>query len=214
MNDKMNLKEWLSLHSDQEEMRTMFYKLDYRMKYIHSRGYYVTKFNLDKIIFDPNSNMVDFLELDIMSSNNYQQTIDSNIYTMSCLEVASYANCLDFFNPKFLTEQFDEFAPFIPKDDVTYYRRVFQEKKYNYFSDYRNILEEEKNKKESNNSSSNTNTSTKQRSYVKSTSVGKIYQVEDNHLNNTAAFANVLLLSVFAIFITVVTLIGILLFKS
>lgn len=213
MNDGMNLKDWLSIHEEQDEVRSLFYLLDKRMKYIHGRGYYISKFNLDKI--EIKKNMVDFLEVDLMSRDSYQEAIDSNVYTMACLEVASYARCLEFFNPKFLTESFDEFVPFIPHDDVPYYRGVFQDKKYRYFSDYADLLEQAKEKQNFGEDQDQTNqitSNTRQKSYVKATSAGKLYQGDDTQLNQ-AAFANVILLTTFVVFTTFITVLGIILFS-
>ena len=36
MNDKVNLKEWLTFHKDHDQMRNLFYQMDAKMKYIHS----------------------------------------------------------------------------------------------------------------------------------------------------------------------------------
>lgn len=207
MNDRMNLKEWLSIHKDPNELRSLFYQLDRRMKYIHEKGYYISKFNLEKI--EITQQFVDFLELYPLDKAEWQKDIDSNIYTMACLEVASYSNFLNLFHPQFFTEHFDEFKPFLPKDDVPYYKRIFQDKKYSYFSDYVSLVEEQR-KKQNTEEPPNAISNTNQRSYVKATSVGKMYSGDETNLNSSA-YINIVLLTSFVVFISFITLLGIIL---
>lgn len=203
MNDGMNLREWFSLHDSYDDKRNLFNQLDAKMKYIHEHGYYISDFNLDKIMI--NNNNVDFLKLGSMTNDDYQKLINSNIYTMAFLEIGSYSNCIDFLKPSFLNENFEEFVPFMPKEDVAYYRSVIKGQQYNYFSDYCKYIEA---RKDVQNNTGNSNTN--QRTYSKSTAAGKLYSDDKGNLNN-AAYVNIFLLTGFVITTTLVTLLGIIL---
>lgn len=205
MNDKVNLKEWLTFHKDHDQMRNLFYQMDAKMKYIHSRGYYIMNFQPDKI--EIGNHDIFFEELGTMTQQDYQTLMNHNIYTLSFLEIASYSDCLDFLKPSFLNEHFEEFIPFLPSDDILYYRSVIQEKKYYYLTDYANVQKQQS----SDESKSTGDTNQHQRSLVKATAAGKLYQEEEEHYSN-AAFVNVVVLSSFVVASTLITLLTVMLF--
>lgn len=208
MNDKINLREWLLLHEDNDEMRTMFLRMDQKMKYIHGKGYYIMNFAPDKI--EVNTNDVNFMEMGAMQNDDYKSLMDHNIYTLSFLAIASYSKCLDYLKPGFLAEHFDEFVPFIPADDIAYYKGVIQDKKYFYLNDYVSMkgkMEQESFANQNDGGKNNVSS----RTYTKSTAAGRMYTEQEDGLNN-AAFVNTLVLSFFVIGITFITLLGIILF--
>lgn len=205
MNDKLNLKEWLTFHKDHDQMRKLFYQMDAKMKYIHGKGYYIMNFQPNKI--EIGNNDVFFEELGTMTQQDYQALMDHNIYTLSFLAIASYSDCLDFLKPSFLNEHFEEFVPFLPTEDVLYYRSVMQGKKYYYLNDYANIQQQQSGLDEV---KSGDASNQHQRSLVKATAAGKIYQGEEEHLSN-AAFVNVVVLSSFVVASTLITLLTVML---
>lgn len=208
MNDKMNLREWLSFHEDTKEIRSMFLQMDTKMKYIHGRGYYIMNFAPDQIEVD--SNGVNFTQMGTMQNDDYKALMDHNIYMLSFLAIASYSQCLDYLKPAFLSEHFDEFVPFLPSDDVAYYKGVIQDKKYFYLNDYVTMKNEMDQSALSDiNDGQRNHLST--RTYTKTTPVGKMYTEHEDGLNNSA-FVSTLVLSFFVIGITLVTLLGIILF--
>lgn len=208
MNDKMNLREWLVLHEDTNEMRSLFLRMDAKMKYIHGRGYYITDFGPDKIEVD--SNDVNFSKMGTMQKDDYKALIDHNIYTLSFLAIASYSKCLDYLKPGFLSENFEEFIPFLPSEDVSYYQGVIQNKQYFYLNDYVKMKSQIDNEALSNQGGNGKN-NTSQRTYTKSTVAGRMYSDSQEGLNNSA-FVNTLILSFFVIGTTFVALLGVILF--
>lgn len=204
MNDKMDLRQWLAIHDDQDEMKVLFHRMDSKMKYIHGKGFYIMNFEPSKINVDQAD--IYFEELGSMTNDNYEILINHNIYTMSLLHIAGYSKCIDFLKSSFLFEHFDEFAPFLPKDDVTYYRSVILDKKYYYLKDYTKILEETRNKDLS--TEGNGKTSTNQRTYTKATPAGRLYQEQKESVNN-AAFVNAIELTVIIVTTILITLLGV-----
>ena len=201
--DKMDLRQWLSVHDNQDDMRSLFHRMDAKMKYIHGKGYYIMDFEPSKIDVDDSD--VYFQFLGSMTNDNYASLMNHNIYTMSFLQIASYSNCLNYLRTSFLSENFEEFVPFLPKEDVAYYKSVILDKKYNYLTDYRRVFEQVKLKEQNTGSEGFSNTN--QRTYTKATAAGKLYSENNDYLNN-AAFSNVVELTVIIVATTLIILLS------
>ena len=142
------LYKYCESYHDNDEFSRLFYVMDYTMKNIHNKGYYITNFNPKKIVV------------------GVTNKINNNIYNLAFLQVGLLSGTLDYLRPDFLKENFSQFKIFIPENLVNYYQRVLVNRGYFYLTDYLNT----KNSQEINKlSKSLEEDGGRGRSYVKST---------------------------------------------
>ena len=163
------LYKYCESYHDNDEFSRLFYVMDYTMKNIHNKGYYITNFNPKNIVVgvtNKNQDYVIFNSLDVMD-NDVTNKINNNIYNLAFLQVGLLSGTLDYLRSDFLKENFLQFKIFIPENLVNYYQRVLVNRGYFYLTDYLNT----KNSQEINKLSKSLEEdgSSKGRSYVKST---------------------------------------------
>jgi len=134
----VKFSEWIHGKTD-EELRTVFFNMDLAMKYIHEKGFCIKSFDLNEIeILNNSPKQVKFNTL-LKLPNEFSydnELIHEDIYNMAFLHIGIYTKCLKYMKPKFLKENFDSFATFLPEGDVPYYRGIVQRGANVYFSDY------------------------------------------------------------------------------
>ena len=139
--ESMSLDEWISFHSTDEEMRSVFLNMDRALKYIHEHDYCIEVFHPRYIdVLNNSDNYIQFKRLVELSSDSIikKKMIQEDIFHSSLIQIAYYLkmNDLNQLNPDFLRENFDEIAQFIPSEDVPYYRGVIQRGASVYFCEY------------------------------------------------------------------------------
>ena len=140
--ESITLQEWLSKYHLQDELQSFFINMDIAMKYIHDQGYYIKSFALDSIELLNNSiKQVKFDEVEEMPLNFSQQKelVHNNVFLSTVLQIGVYAKCLQYFTDEtmqFLKENFDQFAIFLPEEDVPYYKGIVERGATVYYSEY------------------------------------------------------------------------------
>ena len=140
--ESITLQEWLSKYHLQDELQSFFINMDIAMKYIHDQGYYIKSFALDSIELLNNSiKQVKFDEVEEMPLNFSQQKelVHNNVFLSTVLQIGVYAKCLQYFTTEamqFLKQNFEQFATFLPPEDVPYYRGIVEKGASVYYSSY------------------------------------------------------------------------------
>ncbi len=135
------LDEWISMHSEEDELRSLFLNLDLALKYIHEHGYCVEVFYPSVIeVLDNKPDHIRFRKLMELSKDSYRrrEMIKEDIFNSTFIQIGIYSNSLKYLKPDFLKENFDSFIQFLPSEDVPYYRGVVQRGASVYFSEYAN----------------------------------------------------------------------------
>lgn len=131
------LDEWVFLHPEEEERRSLFLNLDRALKYVHEHGYYVEDFSPSHIgILNEDDRYILFQDLVPFSSSMNEDEIQSNIFQSSCLQIGIYTGTLEYLSVDFLKQNFDEFVQLLPADDVPYYRGIIERDNTVYYCDY------------------------------------------------------------------------------
>ena len=127
--ESTTVDQWVKDHYSEEELRSIFLNMDRALKYIHDHGYCIEIFYPTEIeVLNNNIEYIQFKKLVELSSNPdiRREMIKEDIFNSSLIQVGIYSKSLKYLNPDFLRENFDEFAQFIPQDDIPYYRGVIQ----------------------------------------------------------------------------------------
>ena len=127
--ESTTLDQWVKDHYSEEELRSIFLNMDRALKYIHDHGYCIEIFYPTEIeVLNNNIEYIQFKKLVELSSDPdiRREMIKEDIFNSSLIQVGIYSKSLKYLNPDFLRENFDEFAQFIPQDDIPYYRGVIQ----------------------------------------------------------------------------------------
>lgn len=135
----VSLSEWLRFNNSDDKLRVLFKGMSSALKYVHSRGYYVSSFSLDKVdILNNSFDQIRFNELDMLPDDyaSRREIVRNNIFNEASLAVGIYSNCLPYLNFNFLKSNFNEFTPFLPESDIPYYRGVIERGSCVYFSDF------------------------------------------------------------------------------
>ena len=213
---KTTLREWLSSNQSTDRLRQLNYNMSNVMKDIHNRKVYIRTFNLGQIsLDDENLYPIQFESID--KSDDIERDKKNNIYNLSFMFIGLHTGMLNDLNPQFLKDNFDQFAVFLPKEDVEYYSGIVTKGYRNYYSDYIDELRRtavEHNVGASNSASTNSNAKSnemvKSKQFAKSTAVGRAYK---ELYENKAAFVNYLIIPIIFIVIALVVVL-ILLFIS
>lgn len=140
--DSITLQEWLSQGYDTDDLQSLFVNMDVAMKYIHDQGYYISSFALNRIeLLNHSLHQVKFddlasLPLEVPAQ---KEMVRNNIFLSSVLQIGIYANCLQYFDTSamaYLKENFEQFATFIPEEDVPYYKGIIERGASVYYSAY------------------------------------------------------------------------------
>lgn len=137
--EAITLSEWLGSHPSEEEIRIVFLNMDRALKYIHDHGYCIEVFYPTEIkILDNEIDHIQFNKLLELSKDldKRRQMIKEDICNSSLVQIGIYSNCLEYLNPDFVKEHFDDFAKFIPSEDIPYYRGVIQRGAAVYFCEF------------------------------------------------------------------------------
>lgn len=137
--ESVNLSEWISNHSSEEELREVFLNMDRALKYIHDHGYCILVFYPTEIeVLNNSVEYIQFKKLIELSSDpiRKKEMIKEDIFNSSLVQIGLYSNSLKYLKPDFLRENFDSFSQFIPAGDIPYYRGVVQRGASVYFCEY------------------------------------------------------------------------------
>ena len=135
----VTLSEWCATHYSEEERQSVFMNMDRTLKYIHEHGYCIAVFHPSKIyILNDRDDHIQFKELVELSldQDTRRQMIQEDIFNSSLIQIGIYSNTLEYMNPEFIREKFDDFTQFIPGADVAYYRGVIQRGASVYYCEY------------------------------------------------------------------------------
>ncbi len=143
VDNAISLDEWLQFNGDTEKRRNLFINMSSSLKYIHSRGYYVSSFlPTDIDVLDDTHSQVRFKELGVMPDDYSVKTdiVRQNIFDTAFLQIGIYTDCLPYLKKDFLINNFDEFSTFLPSTDISYYKGVVQRGANVYLVDFCNEL--------------------------------------------------------------------------
>lgn len=137
--ENITLNDWLNGKSE-DEIRSVFLRMDATMKYIHDKGYCIKTFNpreIELINGSPNKIKYNVL-LEMPKKFEVQkELVREDIYNATYLHIGVYTKCLDKnIKPAFLKENFDEFATFLPSSDIPYYRGIIERGASVYFTEF------------------------------------------------------------------------------
>ena len=142
MNDNyesVTLDEWISIHSTEDEMRSVFLNLDRALKYIHEHGYCIETFYPSMIeVLNGSPKQIQFKKLMELPKDLIQKKkfVQEDIFNSSFIQIGICSNSLSSLKPEFLKSNFDSFSQFIPTDMIPYYRGVVQRGASIYLCDY------------------------------------------------------------------------------
>lgn len=131
--------DWIKTNPSDQILREVFINMDLAMKYIHSKGYCIKSFDPKDIkILNDSLDQIKYNELLKMPNdyNDQKELIKEDIYSSAYLQIGIYTKCLNYMKPRFLSDNFDNFATFLPESDVPYYRGVVQRGASVYLSEY------------------------------------------------------------------------------
>ena len=136
----VTLSEWVNSHHSEDELRSIFLNMDRTLKYIHDHGYCIEVFYPTEInVLNNEDDHIQFKRL-VELSKDYDTSknmIREDIFNSALIQIATYLNMpLEHLNPKFLKENFDSFAKFVPQEEVPYYRGVIQRGASVYYCEY------------------------------------------------------------------------------
>ena len=135
--EAISLDEWICLHPEEEDKRSVFLNLDRALKYIHEHGYYVESFHPSHIfILNEDDRYVFFKDLAPLSLSVFEEQIRANLFQSSVLQIGIHSGTLEHIQADFLKQNFDEFVQLLPEGDVPYYRGIIQRGSVVYYSDY------------------------------------------------------------------------------
>ncbi len=139
--ESVTLEDWIRMHPDEDDLRTVFLNMDRAMRYIHEHGYCIEKFHPSVIeILNNEADHVQFKLLMELSKNEMtaRQMIQEDIFRSALIQLATYLKIsnISYLNPNFLRENFDQVAQFLPQGDVPYYRGVIQRGASVYFCEF------------------------------------------------------------------------------
>ena len=175
---KTTLKDWVTSGQSINDLRQLNYNMSYVLKELNKNDVYVKTFNPREISFDDqNLYPIEFSSIDV--SNDIAKDRDNNIYNLSFLFVGLYSDMLDILKPEFLKENFEQFKPFLPPEDVSYFNGIVTKEYRVYYNDYIDEIKKQqanqqtdaKNSRTSSNSKAQTNL----KKLTKSTAVGRAY---------------------------------------
>ncbi len=197
---RKTLDDWMHEYHNLDEYQSMFYLMSLTMKYIHSHNYQITNFNPNKIVFETSDDVTSHPETYVIYQNiesfgdDPVKDMHNNMYNLAFLQVGIYSSTLPYLKPDFLKENFNQFKPFLPEDDIIYYQRVLVNNNYFYYNDYR----DQKNQQQIDALTKQTNSGSGDRSktsqLTKATAAGKLYNFDDKDNNPMAAFVSRFLL--------------------
>lgn len=137
--ESTTLDQWVKEHYSEEELRSIFLNMDRALKYIHDHGYCIEVFYPTEItVINNEDDHIQFNKLVELSSDPdiRREMVKEDIFNSSLIQIGIYSKSLKYLNPDFLRENFDEFAQFIPQDDIPYYRGVVQRGAAVYFCEF------------------------------------------------------------------------------
>ena len=137
--DSTTLDQWVQTHYSEEELRSIFLNMDRALKYIHDHGYCIEVFYPSEIkVLNNEDDHIQFNKLIELShdSSIRREMVKEDIFNSSLIQIGIYSKSLKYLTPEFLKENFDNFAQFIPQDDIPYYRGVVQRGASVYFCEY------------------------------------------------------------------------------
>lgn len=143
--EKVSLDIWVSNHSSEEELRTLFINMDRALKYIHDHGYCIGVFYPTEIeVLENSPEKIQFKKLVSLSTDSFRrkEMIKEDIFRSSLIQIGIYTNSLKFINPTVVKENFDSFVQLLPSEDVPYYRGIIQRGASIYFCEF--VLEKRK----------------------------------------------------------------------
>jgi len=168
------------------------YILDRLMKEVHQKGYYIKRMDYP---LNPES----FLEnLEKYEREEKEEVIKTNLLDFSVLSLGEYVgNGSYLINKnnaarKMLKEMFSEYVPYLPQEDVAFYKKMIEENPIMYYSefvDYRNKVQ----------SDNGSNLSTTGKSYTKKTQAGSFYKENEPSSLNSNAYVRILLMPAYMI---------------
>lgn len=185
LNQYVSLYDYLNTCSNVDK-RKIIYFISKHLNGLHNSGLYVPYFYFKTIEVNPN-NLSDVKFPNISNGqkdSEFANYKNANIYELAMISFASHLPGYNIkekglLNYSVIKENFENFTYIFNNQDVNYYRDIFVNENYSYYSDYVDDLQ-----KKTGNSTSNSNN----RSYTYSTREGKLMSEKE------AAFTSYLLL--------------------
>ena len=134
----MDLKEYYETQPSTEDMQRLYYNMSTAMKYVHEHDYCIKSFNLSDIeVLDvEKKSPIRYKTVVKMPVTEENQLINEDIYNIAFIQIGIYSGTLNYLKPKFLKENFNMFAEFLPQDDIPYFRGVVERGASVYYCDF------------------------------------------------------------------------------
>lgn len=134
----MDLKEYYETQPSAEDMQRLYYNMSTAMKYVHEHDYCIKSFNLSDIeVLDvEKKGPIRYKTVVKMPITEENQLINEDIYNIAFIQIGIYSGTLNYLKPKFLKENFNMFAEFLPQDDIPYFRGVVERGASVYYCDF------------------------------------------------------------------------------
>jgi len=122
-------------------LRKTFYHFDNHIKYLHSNNRYIKNRDMNSIMIsesDPSQFNIDTVEV---HNHEYAQTLKQyDIMFASRLAFTSYLSGFSEINvlidERVVSPNFDDFSYIFHNEDVSYYRNIFVDNNFSYYSDH------------------------------------------------------------------------------
>lgn len=180
---------WSANEERLRELQRKYYYLDRSMKEVHKKGYYLTK-----VTYPLSQDLFDYLAK--FDRNHKDEVIKDNLLELSILALGEYVGNGRYLTSKdgearrMLKEMFMEYAPYLPTEDVPYYKKMIEENPIMYYSEFVDFRSERQ--------ISEGVSSGLSKQYVKKTEAGSSYFEEDNSLNSNA-FVRIFLIPAYVV---------------
>lgn len=134
----MDLKEYYETQPSTEDMQRLYYNMSTAMKYVHEHDYCIKSFNLSDIeVLDvEKKGPIRYKTVVKMPITEENQLINEDIYNIAFIQIGIYSGTLNYLKPKFLKENFNMFAEFLPQEDIPYFRGVVESGASVYYCDF------------------------------------------------------------------------------
>lgn len=130
----INLNDWFLDERSDSAKRDLFVGVSDAQKYLNDIGYGIGSFNFNDIYLeDGDSRKVQFGIVRPLSDNLKlrRDEVSREIFILTLMQIGIYSDCLNNITSTTVKENFDMFLPFLPVEDVPYYKSVIS----NHFND-------------------------------------------------------------------------------
>ncbi len=197
MQDNQREIDMKAIKNDKDLLRELFLTLHSRIEQLHKENQCLNgihiPFRLD-----------DFYIKDIMNQDERLFVMRQNLIDMALLAIATYSDCEEYFSEQWFASRkkiledpayFQEFAKYLPQEDVAYYHIILYQNTIYYYSQYQksDYYQSLIHNKDNDSLASDGNSNHKGKAYVYSNPYGQLFTQEEPTVEK-AGFIKILVL--------------------